>query len=297
MEDAHPAPARGAGGRGLSTARAVLQVQDLLARTADGVRAEDVATAVGKSVSTAYNLLASLCDAGVASHRAGVYQLSADFRERIGSGSGAPPLPAELGEALEELFARTHKRSYLALVVDGRLRIVGSRGLQGMPRLRGLDPEIGAAAHALALGKVALAFGPPARLQHHLAHGLRAFTPHTITRPDALLVQLAAIRAGAIAADRQEFDERVWNLAVPLLDARRRLLGAMAVTVSARSARAESEPLAATLSEVAERLALPPARRFQASDEINALLDHLNEADLASRGVKVSAPHQRRHGA
>ena len=48
--------------RGLSTARAALQVTWLLARDPDGVRADEVAQALGKSVSTAYNLLASLCD-------------------------------------------------------------------------------------------------------------------------------------------------------------------------------------------------------------------------------------------
>jgi len=52
--------------RGLSTARAALQVTWLLARDPDGVRADEVAHKLGKSVSTAYNLLASLCDAGVA---------------------------------------------------------------------------------------------------------------------------------------------------------------------------------------------------------------------------------------
>jgi IclR family acetate operon transcriptional repressor len=52
--------------RGLSTARAALSVTWLLARAPDGVRADEVAEALGKSVSTAYNLLASLCDSNVA---------------------------------------------------------------------------------------------------------------------------------------------------------------------------------------------------------------------------------------
>ena len=46
--------------RGLSTARAALRVTWLLARAPEGVRADQVASTLGKSVSTAYNLLASL---------------------------------------------------------------------------------------------------------------------------------------------------------------------------------------------------------------------------------------------
>jgi len=51
--------------RGLSTARAALEVTWLLARSPDGVRADEVAARLGKSVSTAYNVLASLCDEDV----------------------------------------------------------------------------------------------------------------------------------------------------------------------------------------------------------------------------------------
>ena len=60
-----------AGRRGLSTARAVLQVLSFLEQHPDGVRADDVARVVGKSVSTAYYLLASLVEEGFAVHEGG----------------------------------------------------------------------------------------------------------------------------------------------------------------------------------------------------------------------------------
>jgi DNA-binding IclR family transcriptional regulator len=306
------------GSRGLATARAVLQVQALLARRPEGVRADEVAVAVGKSTSTAYNLLASLCDEGVATHAAGVYRLAPRFRELVRSGTEPARLTTDLADTLDELFARTHKRSYLGLVQGGRMRVVLTRGLQGMPRVPGLGPEIGDNAHAFALGKVALAFGPAQRLQRHLHRGLRAFTPHTITRPDVLLAQLADIRAGGLAVDRRELDDRFWSLAVPLLGARRRLLGGLAVSLSARSAPAEHEDLAATLRELAgATTTLARASRFQACDESHALLDPVPDAALASRAPKsvrldrsreesvesaewrptaIAAPQNRRHG-
>ena len=59
-----PHPAR----RGLTTARAVLQVLAYLEAHPDGVRADDVAQFVHKSASTAYYLLASLVEEGFVSH-------------------------------------------------------------------------------------------------------------------------------------------------------------------------------------------------------------------------------------
>ena len=61
--------------RSLSTARAVLRVLSMLAEHPGGVGAEEVAEALGKSVSTAYYLLTSLCAEGYAVHeRRGVYR-------------------------------------------------------------------------------------------------------------------------------------------------------------------------------------------------------------------------------
>ena len=305
------------GARGLSTARAVLQVQALLARHPDGVRADEVAATVGKSVSTAYNLLTSLVEEGVAVHVAGAYRLTPEFRELIRAGARPVSPATELAGAVEELFVRTHKRSYLALVRGGRLRVVMSRGLQGMPGVRGLGPEFGDDAHASALGKISLAFGPRQRLQRHLTRGLRAITPQTITRPEILLAQLAAIRAGGIAVDRRELDERFWSLALPLLDPYRRLIGALALAVSSRTATEEREQLAATLHDVvaaAARAASGPG--FQDRDDRHVFLDQACEPAVASppsesvrlhrgrtesvgarrRPTPVAAPQNRRHG-
>src|SRR2546423_14759237 len=62
ITEQHPAPiAAVSRSRGVSTARTVLQLLSMLARAEDGMRADDVAEALGKSTSTAYNLLDTLC--------------------------------------------------------------------------------------------------------------------------------------------------------------------------------------------------------------------------------------------
>ena len=63
----------------MSTARAVLSLLGLLARADEGMRADEVAAALGKSTSTAYNLLDTLCQEGFAVHdRGGAYRLTAE---------------------------------------------------------------------------------------------------------------------------------------------------------------------------------------------------------------------------
>src|SRR4051795_11793725 len=114
--------------RGLSTARAALLVVWMLAREPDGVRADEVADTLGKSVSTAYNLLASLCDEGVAAHHpGGVYRLAPGFREQGVTGVARAAELHDLGGLVADLLARTHKRSYLAVLRGGALEIVLER--------------------------------------------------------------------------------------------------------------------------------------------------------------------------
>src|SRR5215216_1240409 len=101
------------GGRGLSTARSVLRALRLLSEHPEGVRADRVAVEVGKSVSTAYQLLASLCDEGFAERvEGGLYRFTEPAPVRT------PKAVAEdrLSGAVEELFARTRRRCYLGVI-------------------------------------------------------------------------------------------------------------------------------------------------------------------------------------
>src|SRR5215213_1950739 len=177
--------------RGLSTARAALSVTWLLARAPDGVRADEVAASLGKSVSTAYNVLASLCDEGVAERLpGGLYHLAAGFRETVAEESDRH----DLSGVVDDLLARTHKRAYLAVLRGHHLKVVLERGLQGMPKLPGMNPEIADNAHALALGKVVLARGPRDAVERYAQRGLKRFTPTTITDPEQLREELKSIR-------------------------------------------------------------------------------------------------------
>jgi DNA-binding IclR family transcriptional regulator len=280
----------------LSTARAVLQVAWLMAVRPEGVRADEVADALGKSVSTAYNLLASLCDEGVAAHHpGGVYRLAPGFRDTVVTGVARAAELHDLGGLVADLLARTHKRSYLAVLRGGALEIVLERGLQGMPRLPGLDPRVRDTAHALALGKVVLALGEPERVDRYVAHpGLRGFTPHTITDPAAFRTELETVRRSGFAVEREELYPDFCCIAAPVHDGRGRVLAVLGISMTRRAFDEEQGALARVLVAFADTAARTPetaprtpsvpalSTRFQPSAETRGVLDPPLVARLAS---------------
>lgn len=268
----------------MSTARTVLRLLALLARADDGLRADEVARALGKSTSTAYSLLDTLCQERFVVHADdGSYHLTAEAAGFVPADPGGGSVPAGLAGLLDELFVRTRKRVYLAAAHSGQVVIPLARGRQGMPLIPGLGPRIGENAHALALGKIALSLLDDAALQRYLAHGLRAFTPATITSPAALRAQLAEIRGGAVAFDREEFARDACCLAMPVRDARGRAVAALGVSMSLRCFELEREPLSAALCDVAARAAeVLPAAPVPAISEDRRVLEQALRRTLGS---------------
>jgi len=256
--------------RGLSTARAALSVTWLLARAPDGVRADEVAESLGKSVSTAYNVLASLCDEGVAERLpGGLYHLARGFRATVAEESDRH----DLSGVVDDLLARTHKRAYLAVLRGSHLRVVLERGLQGMPKLPRMSPEIRDNAHALALGKVVLSRAPDVALERYLSEGLKRFTPATITDANALRSDLRRVRRTGIATDREEIAPDFCCIAAPLLDAHGHFLAAVGISMSVRAFDNEREGLTETLRDIVG---------FQASADRHEVLEAGRSPVLAS---------------
>jgi DNA-binding IclR family transcriptional regulator len=294
----------------LSTARAVLQVTWLLAARPEGVRADEVAEALGKSVSTAYNLLASLCDEGVAGHHpGGVYRLAPGFRDTVVTGVARAAELHDLSGLVADLLARTHKRSYLAVMRGGALEIVQERGLQGMPKLPGLRPRVRDTAHALAVGKVVLALGGRERVERYMqSPGLRRFTPHTITDPERLDAELEEVRRRGFAVECEEVYPDFCCLAAPVRDAQGRVLAVLGISMTRRAFDEERESLARVLVDLAgtpvrrpDPAPPPPSvptprGRFQPSAETQDVLDPAAPARLAShhgtnRAVSAACAH------
>jgi len=219
--------------RSLSTARSVLRVLSLLIERPGGIRADEVAAALGKSVSTAYYLLTSLCEEGFAVHESkGMYRPARGLEALTSAAMEASAMHAGIETTVDELFLRTRKRSYLGVVRQGRIEIVAFHGRQGVPRMPGLGSEIRDSAHALAMGKVVLALLRPRALAHYVDRGLKRFTPYTITSGDVLMADLERVRHDGYAVDREEFDENFCCIAAPIVDHAGRFVAALGLSTT-----------------------------------------------------------------
>lgn len=252
-------------GGSLTTARSALQVVALLERRPDGVRADEVARAVGKSVSTAYYLLGAIVEEGFAVHdqQRGVYVAPHYAAESPPTPrADARPVAREptLAALADELFSRTHKRSYVGVLRRGAVEIVEVRGRQGLPRQPGLGDRISDAAHATAMGKVVLSLMQPAAVERYIARGLRSLAPATIVDPERLRGQLAAARRDGFAVDVEELSASFCCVAAPVHGVGGDLRAILGISMSPRCFEESHELLSQVVREVAGTKLLAPRR-------------------------------------
>jgi DNA-binding IclR family transcriptional regulator len=115
-------------------------------------------------------------------------------------------------------------------VPDGE-RVVVVDSVESQRALRTVAGSTSMPAHATAAGKAVLAALPPDELDALLALPLVALTPHTVTDPAALRVQLAASRTRGWTETRHEAHPDIGAVAAALVDPRGRPVGALALTL------------------------------------------------------------------
>jgi DNA-binding IclR family transcriptional regulator len=92
------------------------------------------------------------------------------------------------------------------------IRILESRQAVRMSSIAGSR----APAHCTSVGKVLLAYQPPEIVKQVIDNGLARFTDNTITSPEALLEELASVRARGYAIDDEEIEVGLRCLAAPV---------------------------------------------------------------------------------
>jgi DNA-binding IclR family transcriptional regulator len=86
--------------------------------------------------------------------------------------------------------------------------------------------------HATAAGKAMLAFFPPEELDQYLAAvELQPLTRKTITHPRVLRSELEGIRSGTMAYSREELNEGIIAMALPVFDSDGRVNASMVIPV------------------------------------------------------------------
>ena len=156
---------------------------------------------------------------------------------------------------LDRLAAELGETVHLAQLDMGQVLYVDKRAPSQPVQMFSQAGKVGPA-HCTGVGKAMLAHLEPAALDRALAQqSFYRFTPQTITDAGALRAELAEIRARGFAFDREEHEPGIICIAMPILGAAGRLLGALSVTsVTTRRSLADLETLAPLLRDAAARI-------------------------------------------
>jgi IclR family transcriptional regulator, acetate operon repressor len=130
---------------------------------------------------------------------------------------------------LQELFELTHETIHLGVLEGDEVlyfvKIVGYKAFALPTRTGGRWP-----AHASALGKVLMAFGPADPLQLLPPTAWKPLTPYTIIDPQRLKRELAIVRRVGTAIESQEAVLGNACVAAPIFDADGQLVAAVSVS-------------------------------------------------------------------
>ncbi|MEU7132010.1 IclR family transcriptional regulator C-terminal domain-containing protein [Streptomyces sp. NPDC046261] len=193
-----------------------LDVLDAVAASDGPVPAKALARRLGCGLSTVYELLGTLTARGHLVRTPAGYVLG----YRVPSLHLAFQRQMRMSGEVQELLHRTRRAAgvdtYFSTYRDGGIAVLAA-ATASHPATGGFTVGQDTTGHATAHGKVLLAALPrAARLRYLAASGMRAITPHTITSPERLDVQLRRVRHEGVAVEVEECAPGVACVAVPV---------------------------------------------------------------------------------
>lgn len=244
----------------------MLNKTDMIASLAKGLRViecfraerprlaiTEVAEMTGLDRATARRCLLTLHELGYADYDGKFFTLTPRVL-RLGMGALASmALPQLVQPWLDQLSEQIGQSCSVAVLDEAEIVYV-ARAAQRRVMTIGLMPGSRLPAHCTSMGRVLLAALPEAEARALLDRSdLAPRTPFSLATPDEIMARLAQVRAEGHAVIDQEVELGLRSLAVPLLDARGRVVAALNTGVAAVQAASEELP----------RLYLPAMLRVQ----------------------------------
>lgn len=237
-----------------------LRVLEAVGQSERGLTVKQVARRCHLTVATTYHLVRTLAYEGYVIRRDdGTYVVGLEIADRFRELVVAFRGPDGVVEGLRRAAAESGYTHFLARFVNGRVAITVVAEGPRSPYVEDLVPGFDDAAHATAVGKSLLAtLTSDQRWRFLKETGMRAYTPQTLTSPEALDADLAAgerrgmqmeigqFRAGLacasvlVVADRDPERRVVLGCAVPAAE----------LMISARAIRARLVETAHTLAQL-----------------------------------------------
>ncbi|WP_157248142.1 IclR family transcriptional regulator [Nonomuraea typhae] len=193
----------------------------------------DVARATGLTRAAARRFLLTLADLGYVRTDGRFFTLTPRVLELGYAYLSSLSLPDLAQPHLERLVAEVHESTSVA-VLDQEDVVYVAR--VATSRIMRVTISIGTRfpAHATSMGRVLLAWLPPAELDAYFARAtLRRHTSRTLTSPIQLRAELDRVRAQGWAMVDQELEEGLRSLAAPIRDATGKVVAAVNVSTHA----------------------------------------------------------------
>jgi len=202
----------------------------ILGRSRRDMGVTELARELGVQKSTVHSLLQTLLgrgfvrqtDGGRYTLGYGLIRLGAACAEQIDVRSIARPVMAELAEETQEVALLAVLSGHELTIID---KVEPQRPFLIIPKF-----DFSITLHSTAIGKVLLANAPPAVLEMVLQQGMERFTPYTLTDREALLAEMARVRAQGFAVGCNETIEGLTCIAVPIRDAAGNVAAALSVS-------------------------------------------------------------------
>ncbi|MCW6004773.1 helix-turn-helix domain-containing protein [Micromonospora sp. CPCC 205371] len=236
-----------------------LRVLEAVGRAPRGLTVKQIARRCELTVATTYHLVRTLAYEGYVIRREdGTYIVGLEVADRYRELVAAFRGPPSIGEALRRAAIETGYSHFVGRFVGGRVAITAAAEGPRSPYLEDLMPGYDEGAHATALGKALLAtLTADQRFRYLKEWGMRQFTQHTLTTPEAFETDLAAGDRRGMQVEMNQYRQGVGCAAVMVTqdkDMERRVALACAMPVaelmtSARVVRTRLMTLAKGLAE------------------------------------------------
>lgn len=191
----------------------------------------EIAQLADLPISTAHRLTAELASWRMLERSAdGQYRPGLALRMISTIGPGSPTLAERAPAVLADLAAATKVRTRLGVLHDLDVSYVEKR--PGRCPVTAFQPAARLPVHPTALGRALLAFAPPAIVDATVRHGLRPYTPRTITSPDRFRRALAVTRLTKVALTRGELEPGTGGVAMPVFGSGGHVVAALELTIT-----------------------------------------------------------------
>jgi DNA-binding IclR family transcriptional regulator len=199
-------------------------------RDLNGARVTEVAKHLDMAKSTVYRYLTTLEQLEYLTKKGNLYYVSHRFLDLGEYTRTRKEEYSLIKETVGELAAETEERAQFILEEHGMgtylFRETGEHAVTTNSRI-GKRVHM----HSTAAGKAILAFISEHRVEEIIdRRGLPRKTRNTIVDRDSLLKDLEETREREYSISKEENTERLWAIAVPVMDANERVLGAVSIS-------------------------------------------------------------------